>query len=298
MTATTYIPDEQHANLNKLTFFQKYFTRPVTSNKDPEKDSSNNRRFSFLSIGFLVSAAVMAAILIAVIVAAIVVSVKGVNHRKSAQPGLDRHHGAPIRAAIPSNFPDPALYYEKGTWYAFATNNAAGVLPYKDRSNNASLHTPDFGLANIQMATSNNFVDWKLVSLVDQPLPATGNWTMGAHAHKKANKRPISSTWAPAVIKRADGKYVMYYAAVPAGENPYLRPGRHGKIFSPHPFPHCVGAAVSSGTLVVGPYEPLEDFLACPKEEGGAIDPEAMRDVDDKIWVTYKVDGNNIGHGE
>lgn len=293
MSAATYPADQQHAN--QLTFFQKYFTRPVAF-KDPEKHTKTNRRFSFLSIGFLLSAALMVAILIAVIVAAIVLSV---NHGRKASDlpddDLPHHHGAPIRAAIPSNFPDPSLYYEKGVWYAFATTNAAGVLPYKDHSNNASLHTPDFGLANIQMATSSNFVDWNMASLADQPLPSTGNWTIGAH--KKAHGPHISSTWAPAVIKRADGKYVMYYAAIPDGKNPYPHHGQNGHLFYPHPFPHCIGAAVSSGTSPAGPYEPLDDFLACPKSQGGAIDPEAMRAEDDTIWVTYKVDGNNIGHG-
>lgn len=290
MPAATYTNDQQHAN--KLTFFQKYFTRPVTT-KDPEKHTIG-RRFSFLSIGFLTSAALMAAILTAVIVAAIVLSVNH-GHRTNAQQQPD-HRGSPIRAAIPSNFPDPSLYYEKGTWYAYATTNAAGVLDYKGHSNNASLHTPDFGLANIQLATSNNFADWKLVSLADQPLPTVGNWTIGAH--KKTQKPRISSTWAPAVIKRADGKYVMYYAAIPHGENPYPHIGENGKKSFPHPFPHCVGAAVSSGTSPAGPYDPAVKFLACPESEGGAIDPEAMRDLDGKIWVTYKVDGNNIGHGK
>jgi beta-xylosidase len=30
---------------------------------------------------------------------------------------------------------------------------------------------------------------------------------------------------------------------------------------------------------------------------GGAIDPAPFRDVDGKLYVTYKVDGNSVGHG-
>ncbi|KAF2166184.1 glycoside hydrolase family 43 protein [Zasmidium cellare ATCC 36951] len=238
----------------------------------------------------------MVAILVAVIVVAVILSGHR-GHQANAEPvpEPDDDHKSPIRGAIPSNFPDPSLYYEKGTWYAFATTNAAGVLDYPDDSNNASRYTLDFGLANIQMATSSNFADWNLASLADQPLPATGNWTMGAH--HKTDKPHISSTWAPAVIKRADGKFVMYYAAIPRGANPYPHRENDGKISFPHPHPHCVGAAVSTGTSPAGPYEALDDYLACPKPEGGAIDPEVMRDADGKIWVTYKVDGNNIGHG-
>lgn len=298
-TTTTFTtPPDQHAS--KLTFFQAYFTRPIIS-KDPEKKTTTGRRFSFLSIGFLISAAIMVAILVGVIVAAVVLSVHN-GHKVhaesvSAPDPDDNDNESPIRGAIPSNFPDPSLFFDQGIWYAFATTNAAGVLPYPGQPPNASENTPDFGLANIQMATSTNFADWKLASLADQPLPTTGNWTTDEH-HNKTARPHISSTWAPAVIKRpADGKYVMYYAAVPDGANPYDTRGKDGQISAPHPFPHCVGAAVSSGTSPAGPYEALDDFITCPEAQGGAIDPEVMSDVDGKIWLTYKIDGNNIGHG-
>lgn len=59
---------------------------------------------------------------------------------------------------------------------------------------------------------------------------------------------------------------------------------------------HCVGAATSSDIL--GPYKPLDTALACPLAEGGAIDPDGFFDNStNKYYVTYKVDGNSIGHG-
>ena len=42
---------------------------------------------------------------------------------------------------------------------------------------------------------------------------------------------------------------------------------------------------------------PLPTALACPTELGGALDPPPIIDIDGTIYVAYKVDGNNHGHG-
>lgn len=60
---------------------------------------------------------------------------------------------------------------------------------------------------------------------------------------------------------------------------------------------HCIGAAVSEKEDPLGPYQPMSEPLACPREHGGAIDPSPFRDTDGKLYVTYKSDGNSIGHG-
>ncbi|KAL4920802.1 glycosyl hydrolase [Aspergillus aurantiobrunneus] len=78
-----------------------------------------------------------------------------------------------------------------------------------------------------------------------------------------------------------DGKYVMYYS----GE---------AQIDAPH---HCVGVAVSESTDPAGPYIPNLVPLACPLDQGGAIDPSGFRDTDGSRYVLYKVDGNSAGHG-
>ncbi|EME78202.1 glycoside hydrolase family 43 protein, partial [Pseudocercospora fijiensis CIRAD86] len=193
--------------------------------------------------------------------------------------------------AIEGNFPDPALFYANDTWHAVATNNAAGVLSLEGAD--AAANSIAFGQANVQMATSTDFIKWTLVNLTQQPLPTTGAWAQRRTKHPANEAKPLSSTWAPALIKRDDGKYVMYYSATWTGEYPYAK--NDGR--PTHPQPHCVGAAVSDGFDPNGPYEPLDEPLACPIKEGGAIDPEAIRDVDGSIWVTWKVDGNNIGRG-
>lgn len=54
---------------------------------------------------------------------------------------------------------------------------------------------------------------------------------------------------------------------------------------------HCVGAATSSS--ITGPYTPESDPLACPLDQGGAIDADGYKDGD-TYYVVYKVDGNSL----
>ena len=76
---------------------------------------------------------------------------------------------------------------------------------------------------------------------------------------------------------------------------------------------HCVGAAVA--TAPEGPYKPLDTTISCAKEfvpyhhflpfqelthytsQGGSIDASATLDYDGKMYVMWKIDGNNVGHG-
>ncbi|KAJ5182804.1 Glycoside hydrolase family 43 [Penicillium capsulatum] len=121
---------------------------------------------------------------------------------------------------------------------------------------------------HLSVATSTNFVNWTLHEGYDA-MPGLGDW------ERKINH------WAPDPIQRDDGKFVIYYA----GES---------KTFGTH---HCVGAAVSNGTDPLGPYTPLEKYIACPKKYGGAIDPSPFKDADSKMYVVYKADGNSVGSG-
>jgi beta-xylosidase len=63
-----------------------------------------------------------------------------------------------------------------------------------------------------------------------------------------------------------------------------------------NPAVHCVGTATSSS--VQGPFSPSENILACNEAQGGAIDPSGFFDPQtNKRFVTYKIDGNSLGHG-
>lgn len=284
------LPPTSSPQQAQLSFFQRHFTKPVAPTADPEKTRhAGDRRFSFASKGFLISTAAIALMLFGIIAAAVVLTIG--RHRAQGADDFPVLHAKPVRLAIQDNFPDPALYYENGTWYAVATNNAAGVLFLHGA--NATKNSIAFGQENVQMATSTDFINWNLVGLAHQPLPTTGAWAQRRVKHPANEPKPLSSTWAPAMIKRDDGRYVMYYSATWAGEYPYKR--INGR--PTHPQPHCVGAAVSLSFDPAGPYEPLAEPLACPIKEGGAIDPEVIRDIDGSLWVTWKVDGNNVGLG-
>ncbi|KAG2148567.1 glycoside hydrolase family 43 protein [Suillus cothurnatus] len=146
---------------------------------------------------------------------------------------------------ISANFPDPAILATSGGTYAFATNS---------------------GNINIQVATSpDDGVTWELQSGVDA-LPNVGSWAT------------VNSTWAPDVIDRGDGTFVMYYAAWSTSQGT-----------------HCVAAATS--TSPVGPYNPESQPIACQTPGGGAIDPAGFQDTNGTRYIVYKVDGSSLGGG-
>ncbi|KAI6113486.1 glycoside hydrolase family 43 protein [Pisolithus croceorrhizus] len=148
-------------------------------------------------------------------------------------------------SVISANFPDPDILITPNVTYAFATNS---------------------GNINIQVATSyDNGTTWTLLDAVDA-LPDVGPWAT------------VNSTWAPDVIDRGDGTFVMYYAAE-----------------SPSQQTHCVGAATSTNPL--GPYTSQTQPITCQTMGGGAIDPAGFQDVDGQRYIVYKVDGSSLGGG-
>ena len=202
----------------------------------------------------------------------------------------------PFKLGLLTNFPDPALYYDKdsSTWYAFATNQAAGILSI-DRSASDLSH---LSLGNIQLATSTDFMTWNLVNMSNQPLPDPGMWTKAGTTNLSSLpsrdgskyddkngqvtlKVPRANVWAPELLHRpSDSKWVLYYAATDSEE----------KL-------HCIGAGISSTPN--GPFEPVDQPLFCPKEKNGAIDPAVFIDElnDNKIYMAYKVASDGLGHG-
>lgn len=67
----------------------------------------------------------------------------------------------------------------------------------------------------------------------------------------------------------------MYYSAATSADNTK----------------HCVGAATSS--TITGPYTPEENVLACPLDQGGAIDADGFSEGGTR-FVVYKLDGNSL----
>lgn len=312
-TANHSLPKAHDAGpATELTFFQRYFTR---LKEDPEKPGAGTRRFSFRSIGFIFTAVTMLVILI--MAAAVAGALSAKHHRKTPlqiggpinpQNPLDptsptspnnTNSESPVRAAIVENFPDPTILLVNGTWYAYATNNGAGVLqniqPNATHPDpNGGAHQPEIGqqvYANVQVATSTDYVTWQLRNASEDPLPTVGDWARKGTEAKTVAGLGKSNVWAPAIIQRdTDHKYVLYYSAL--AKNQTLPDEMK---FEHHPPAHCVGAAVSESDSPLGPFIPADASLACPTSEGGAIDPAVIKDADGTIWTLWKVDGNNIG---
>lgn len=151
---------------------------------------------------------------------------------------LDRNAFVPVFTV---DFPDPFIFEHEGRFLAYATNSG--------------------GSANVQMAVSNNLVDWSRLEDHDA-MPTLPPWARSGF------------TWAPEVI-RTDSGYVLYFTA------------RHRERDV-----QCVGTATSADPR--GPFtSQATEPLVCQYELGGTIDGSPFRDSDGQLYFYYKNDGNN-----
>ncbi|KAF2723469.1 glycoside hydrolase family 43 protein [Polychaeton citri CBS 116435] len=296
--AEQQLPDHQEQSEKTtapgLTFYQKYFTKPVCVKPEVDPQLSKTRRFSFLSLGSLLSLLLLVIILAAIIASAVTVTLQN----EKTERRLERERQSPVRLAILDNFPDPSITFYQGTWYAYATNNAAGILEQP-----ANRTRRDRGLANVQLATSDNFHNWTQWNFTNDPLPKVGRWARQGPFKLQDGLPPIpdANVWAPAVVQNGTGDWIMYYSAAITKDTSDIQLEKHAypERIDPqtHPLPHCVGASISESGTPFGPFRPLNATFACQVDRGGVIDPAAIRDFDGSIWVTYKIDGNSIGVG-
>ena len=143
-----------------------------------------------------------------------------------------------VNPVFESNFPDPHVIRVGKEYHAYATNGPAGNVP--------TLRSTD---------------------LVE--------WTEGADAMPElAPWVEPGKTWAPEVLRRADGKYVLYYTAA-SSEN----------------YRQCLGRAVSSSPQ--GPFvdKDTKPFV-CQVDEGGSIDASPFADTNGNLYLLWKNDGN------
>lgn len=138
------------------------------------------------------------------------------------------------------NFPDPFVLKVGKVYYAYATNTNNEDTPV--------IHSRDL-------------VHWRGGG---EAFPVTPRWVS-------------SNVWAPDVMRRADGKYILYYA------------GRD--ITVSH---ECIGHAIASA-----PGGPFIDRSAkpfvCQASLGGDIDPDTFTDSNGHIYLLWKNDGNCCG---
>ncbi len=154
--------------------------------------------------------------------------------------------GLPIGVASGSpelyqgDFPDPYVLPVEAGYLAFGTNT---------------------GGTNVPVLASGDLAGW---SAVGDALPELPAWA-----------RP-GRTWAPSVLDRGDGTFVLYFAAR----------DRVSDL-------QCIGVATAASAA--GPYTPAPAPIVCQVELGGSIDPDPFRDVDGTVHLLWKNDGNCCG---
>jgi beta-xylosidase len=137
-----------------------------------------------------------------------------------------------------SDFPDPFVLRADETYYAYGTSGNG---------------------KEVQTLTSSDLVHWEAGA---DALPELGRW---AYRGK---------TWAPEVLARDDGTYVLYYTANGGSQ--------------------CVGRAVANHPA--GPFvDRWTTPLVCQRSEGGSIDASPFRDEDGAVYLLWKNDGNALG---
>jgi hypothetical protein len=123
---------------------------------------------------------------------------------------------------------------------------------------------------HLQKAYTPDWTTWQFTA-GDDAMPVLASWI-----------DPVSPrVWAPDPNVRADETFIMYYTAALKAKTSL----------------HCVSYATSKN--VEGPYvDSSTTPFICPQSQGGAIDPAGyLNQKDGTHWVTYKIDGNSIGHG-
>lgn len=118
-------PEDAQSQQARSSFFVRYFYRPIQREDGDDSETTPGQRFSLLSRGFIVLAALLCLIIIAIL-CAVLGTIYSRHHRQAKAIRF-----SPVHEAIFANFPDPCLVKHEGTFYALATTNAAGqASPY------------------------------------------------------------------------------------------------------------------------------------------------------------------------
>jgi beta-xylosidase len=140
-----------------------------------------------------------------------------------------------------TDFPDPFVLRAGGAYHAYSTN--------ADEENVPTLRSDDL-------------VGWREG---EDAMPELAPWVTPGQ------------TWAPEVLRREDGGYVLYYTAASTNEDR-----------------QCLGRAVSDSPD--GPFVDRDERpFVCQVREGGSIDASPFADEDGKLYLLWKNDGNAVG---
>lgn len=152
-----------------------------------------------------------------------------------------------------ASFPDPAVIRVDNGWHLFSTRQFLNGTQI-----------------NVQRAFTSDYKTFNFRRGVDA-LPKLPAWV---------DRDP--RVWAPDVVRRNDGSYIMYYTAA----------------IKRQPNLHCLSFATAKDITQPFVDNSSEPWI-CPTEAGGAIDIAGYVDENRswRRWVVYKIDGNALGHG-
>ena len=171
----------------------------------------------------------------------VIVMAAGCGDRDERTGAPDPPRGTFANPVHDENFPDPFVLRTGKAYVAYGTNDDDG---------------------NVQTLRSRDLVHWREGK---DALPKLGPWAVEGR------------TWAPEVIRRRDGRYLLYYTAQ-----------------SLDLAAQCIGRAVARSPL--GPFvdRSRRPFI-CQKSEGGSIDASPFADDGGTLYLLWKNDGNCCG---
>lgn len=111
---------------------------------------------------------------------------EGSTTRRAPDAGIDvlSKRALSVSRAFPQDFPDPSIFLDTDTWYAFSTSS---------------------GGLNVPVAKSSDATSWSLLGV--DALPSVGAWA-------DADEPDV---WAPDVVITDAGQYVLFYSAAVSG---------------------------------------------------------------------------------
>ncbi|WP_051342709.1 glycoside hydrolase family 43 protein [Pseudonocardia spinosispora] len=160
---------------------------------------------------------------------------------------------APLVApVIARDFPDPSILAVGKTYYAYSTSSVYGTT---------RRHVPVFQSTSASGPGAGKWAD------AGDALPQLPAWVA-------KDRTGASSVWAPAVVSRGPGSYLLYFTAQDAKLNV-----------------HCIGVATSSSPK--GPFTPDGTTpLICRPQYRDSIDPMPFTDADGTRYLLYTSQNN------